>query len=165
MANYFKERVLRCAPNGSITKLEAQAMHTMVSDCLESLTNDVDPTAKCSRLLAVAEICISNGYYCTAIDLCQRVIEVSNRTMYRHNSYRCLTYCYKAARHIDAIRAKTSPGEKWVSEYARQVYRGMSNYDDTLYCEHNIDDYAQLMRIKNYALRHKVIDPDTWREL
>ncbi len=155
MTNSVIEKVLRCTPKGSIINIEAQTVHKLVNDCLESVdTDNLPATTKCARLLSMAKVCLRNKYHHTALDLFNRVIEVGQRQIDVSNSYTCLPFCYEAAKHVDAIWKKIAPHEKRVSEYARVKHYGMSSYDDYRYCNYGIDNEIRFERIQNYARRH-----------
>jgi hypothetical protein len=156
-ANYL---VLRCQPNGSITRISPDMMRRLAEECQRRTDSDTNVLRDMTRANEVAELAFKNRYYGIALGLYKYVYKtIFDEFEYRPRYFRFKNALYTAADGIDKVLAILKPGS-WPKGHARHkaYYYLMSFFDDYKYTMYEID-YEILDYLKDYEKRYDVGDP------
>jgi hypothetical protein len=153
-------RVLRCLPNGKITRISPDMMSKMADECQSQTDNSKNVLRDIANVNAVADIAFQNKYYGTALSLftsAYRRIFMEGEMRPRY--FRFKEQLYIAARGIDKTMMKLKPQE-WQKDYAlhKAIYHYMSFFDDYNYTIRNVD-YEILDYLNEYRQRYNIGDP------
>lgn len=157
IANY---RVLRCNPDGSITRISPDMMRQLAEECQTETDNGRNVLRDMTRANEVAELAYRNRYYGTALSLFKYVYKtIFDEHEYKPRYFRFKNELYTAARGIDKVMTTLQPG-RWRKDQTlhKAVYYLMSLFDDYNYTLRNVD-YEILDYLNEYRDYYEVGDP------
>lgn len=124
MKKHYCSRVLSCTPSGKITNLDAVMMTRMVNQCLKDVAEIREITEKSKRLLSMAEVCRTNRYLRTALNLYREVVRTIIPNAIMEYSMRNKDLLTRACTEIDRLWREFSQNSKMSreAEKARLLY-------------------------------------------